>query len=108
MDEELNNNLKQVGTWKRIGFILVFAVVAGVVRTLIWVVVLLQIASALITGGPNQHILGFGQKLAAYLYHVLMFMTFNAEDVPFPFSDWRLTEEMIKGKKLVVAEQDDV
>jgi len=101
MEEELNNNLKQVSTWKRIAFILVFAVIAGVVRTLLWVVVLLQIASALITGNTNKHILGFGQKLAAYLYHILLFMTFNTDDVPFPFSDWGLTEEVIGNKDLI-------
>jgi len=101
MEEELQDNLKQVGTWKRIGFILIFAVIAGVVRTLIWVVVLLQIASALLAGKPNQHILGFGQKLAAYLYHIMLFMTFNTDTVPFPFSDWGLTEEAISDKNLV-------
>lgn len=100
MEEELNDNLKQVSTWKRIGFILIFAVVAGVVRTLIWVVVLLQIVTALITGNTNKHILGFGQKLAAYLYHVLLFMTFNTDEVPFPFSDWGLTEKVISNKDL--------
>lgn len=101
MEEELNNNLREVGTWKRIAFILVFAVIAGVVRTLLWVVVLLQIASALITGKANEHILSFGQKLAAYLYHILLFMTFNSDDIPFPFSDWGLTEEVIGNKDLI-------
>ena len=100
MEEELQDNLKQVSTWKRIGFILIFAVIAGVVRTLIWVVVLLQIASALLTGNTNQHILGFGQKLAAYLYHIMLFMTFNTDQVPFPFSDWGLTEDAISNKGL--------
>lgn len=101
MEEEIQDNLKQVSTWKRIGFILIFAVIAGVVRTLIWVVVLLQIASALLTGNTNQHILGFGQKLAAYLYHIMLFMTFNTDTVPFPFSDWGLTEETIHIRDLV-------
>ena len=100
MEEELQDNLKQVSTWKRIGFILIFAVIAGVVRTLIWVVVILQIASALLTGNTNKHILGFGQKLAAYLYHIMLFMTFNTDQVPFPFSDWNLTEEAIGNKDL--------
>ena len=101
MEEELQDNLKQVSTWKRIGFILIFAVIAGVVRTLIWVVVILQIASALLTGNTNQHILGFGQKLAAYLYHIMLFMTFNTDKVPFPFSDWGLTEEVVSNKDLI-------
>ena len=101
MEEELQDNLKQVSTWKRIGFILIFAVISGVVRTLIWVVVILQIASALFTGNTNQHILGFGQKLAAYLYHIMLFMTFNTDTIPFPFSDWELTEAAINNKDLV-------
>ncbi|MDF1582963.1 MAG: DUF4389 domain-containing protein [Methyloprofundus sp.] len=101
MDEQLNNNLKQVGTWKRIAFILIFAIIIGVVRTLLWVVVLLQIASALLTGDPNQHILSFGQKLAAYIYHILLFLTFNTEQIPFPFSDWGVTEDISVQKDLV-------
>ncbi|SMG62119.1 [weak similarity to] lipase-like protein [methanotrophic bacterial endosymbiont of Bathymodiolus sp.] len=100
MEEQIQDNLKQVSTWKRIGFILIFAVIAGVVRTLIWVVVLLQVAAALLTGDTNQHILGFGQKLAAYLYHIMLFMTFNTETIPFPFSDWDLTEDAIHNKDL--------
>ena len=100
MEEELQENLKQVGTWKRIGFILIFAVIAGVVRTLIWVVVLLQIAASLLTGNTNQHILGFGQQLAGYLYHIMLFMTFNTDEVPFPFSAWGLTEGVISNKDL--------
>lgn len=101
MKEQLNANLKQVSTWRHIGFILVFAVIASVVRTLIWVVVLLQIVSVLLTGDTNQHILGFGQKLAAYLYHILLFMTFNTNKIPFPFADWSLTEEIVSHKDLV-------
>lgn len=101
MEEQLKEKLIQVSTWKRIGFILVFAVIAGVVRTLIWVVVILQIISALLTGNTNEHILGFGQKLAAYLYHILLFMTFNTDQLPFPFSDWGLTEEVMKERDLV-------
>ena len=101
MDEELNYNLKQVDTWKRIAFILIFVIIIGVVRTLLWVVVLLQIASALLTGNANQNILSFGQKLAAYTYHILLFLTFNADEIPFPFSDWGLTEEISLQKDLV-------
>jgi len=101
LEEELNKNLQEISTWKRIAFIVVFAVIAGVVRTLIWVVVLLQIASTLLTGKNNRHILGFGQQLAAYLYHILLFMTFNTDEKPFPFSDWGLTEDVLANKELV-------
>ena len=94
MEQEINENLKKISTWKRIFFIIVFAVIVGLVRILLWAVVLLQIASALLTGEPNKNILNFGRTLSVYLYHILLFLTYNSEVLPFPFSDWNLTEEL--------------
>ena len=94
MEQEINENLKKISTWKRIFFIIVFAIIVGLVRILLWAVVLLQIASALLTGEPNKNILDFGRKLSVYLYHILLFLTYNTEVLPFPFSDWNLTEEL--------------
>jgi len=94
MDEQLNFNLTQISTWKRIAFMLIFAVIGGLVRVLLWTVIILQIVSALLTGKPNQNILNFGRNLAAYTCHILLFMTFNTETLPFPFSDWQRTYEV--------------
>ncbi len=94
MQQELNDNLKKISTWKRIFFILIYSVIVGLVRILLWAIVFLQIASALITGSPNKNILNFGAKLSAYLYHILLFLTYNTDRLPFPFSDWNLTEEL--------------
>ncbi len=94
MAEDINENLKKISTWQRIFFMLVFAVVVGLVRILLWAVILLQVASALLTGQPNRNILSFGATLSAYLYHILMFLTFNVDRLPFPFSDWNVTQEI--------------
>lgn len=94
MQQEINDNIKKISTWKRIFFMLVFTVIVGMVRILLWAVILLQVASALLTGQPNTNILNFGRTLSAYLYHILLFLTYNSEQVPFPFSDWGLTEEL--------------
>jgi len=94
MEQEINDNIKKISTWKRIFFMLVFTVIVGLVRMLLWAVIFLQVASALITGSANKNILNFGQTLSAYLYHILLFLTYNSDHVPFPFSDWGLTEEL--------------
>ncbi|WP_349431805.1 DUF4389 domain-containing protein [Methylomarinum sp. Ch1-1] len=93
MQEEINENLKKHSTWKRIFFMLIYTVIVGLVRILLWAVILLQVASTLLTGKCNKNILGFGSDLSTYLYHILMFLTFNTDQLPFPFSDWSLTEE---------------
>jgi hypothetical protein len=94
MQDDINENLKKISTWKRIFFILIFSVIIGLVRMLLWAVIFLQIASALFTGEANQNILSFGKKLSAYIYHILLFLTYNTDDLPFPFSEWNLTEEL--------------
>jgi len=94
MEQDINENLKKISTWKRIFIMLIFFIIVGLVRIMLWAVVLLQVASALFMGSPNKNILGFGSKLSAYLYHILLFLTYNTEKLPFPFSEWNLTEEL--------------
>ena len=92
--QEFNDNLKKISTWKRIFFMLIFSVIIGLVRVLLWAVIFFQVAFALLMGEPNKNILNFGQALATYLYHMVSFLTYNTDHLPFPFSDWGLTEEI--------------
>lgn len=73
---------------------LVYALIDGMVRLILWAVILLQTASLLLSGDINPNILHFGRNLAAYHYQLLLFLTFNTERLPFPFSDWNQTLEL--------------
>ncbi|MEQ1636432.1 MAG: DUF4389 domain-containing protein [Methylococcales bacterium] len=92
MQEQLNTD-QQLIIWKRLFFMLIYGVLAGFVRMLIWVVILIQLGTVVFTGNPNQHLLNFGRSLSAYLYHMLLFLTFNTDDLAFPFASWNLTKE---------------
>jgi hypothetical protein len=93
MSEQTNVNLQQIGLWKRVFYMLIYGVIAGLVRMLIWVVILIQLGTVVITGDVNQHLLNFGRNLATYLFHMLLFLTFNTDDLAFPFASWNLTKE---------------
>ncbi|MDT8406651.1 MAG: DUF4389 domain-containing protein [Methylococcales bacterium] len=92
MSDVINENLKKTATWKRIIFILVFAVIASLVRLVLWLVVFLQVASALLTASPNYNLTQFGRQLSEYLYQIWLFLTYNTDSPPFPFSDWNLSD----------------
>jgi hypothetical protein len=94
MEEQINFNLTQLSSWKRIFFMVIYAAIGGLVRMLIWTVILLQIGSTLLTGKANQNIFNFGRSLSIYTYHILLFLTFNTEVLPFPFSEWNLTADL--------------
>jgi hypothetical protein len=93
ISNQLNDNLKKPATWERIFYMLVFSVIVSVVSSLLWTVMLLQIITSLLTGSSNPHILGFSRSLAAYLYHITLYLTFNTEILPFPFSQWQVTKQ---------------
>ena len=88
ISETINQNVAKTNTWKRILFMLMFAVIVGFVRILLWAIVLFQVAGVLMTGETNPNAQHFGKSLSVYLYEILLFLTFNSETMPFPFSDW--------------------
>ncbi|MDD2758784.1 MAG: DUF4389 domain-containing protein [Methylomonas sp.] len=94
MQDQINENLKKIETWKRIIFMLIFAVIDSMVKLMLWLIVLLQVGSTLLTGSTNPNILGFGRSLSTYHFHILLFLTFNTEQLPFPFSDWNNTAQL--------------
>ncbi|MBT3335152.1 MAG: DUF4389 domain-containing protein [Methylococcales bacterium] len=96
MQEDINQNLQKLSTWKRIFFMAIFAVIVSLVQIVLQLIILLQIASMLMTGNPNTNILSFGKKLSMYLYDIVLFLTFNSERLPFPFSEWSLAETLEK------------
>lgn len=84
----INSNLKKIETWKRILLMLIYAVIDSLVKLVLWFVIFLQTCSVLLTGATNPNLLEFGRNLSRYHYHILLFLTFTTEQLPFPFSDW--------------------
>ena len=88
MDTELKDNLRKRQTWLRGLYMLLFIVIFHVAEFVVGAVVLLQFLFTLFTGMTNTRLLQFGQSLSRYVYGILRFLTFNSEDLPFPFTDW--------------------
>lgn len=93
LSNQINDNLKKPATWERIFYMLIFSVIVSLVSSLLWTVMLLQIITSLLTGSSNKFILSFSRSLSAYLYHITLYLTFNTEQLPFPFSQWQVTEQ---------------
>lgn len=96
MDPELKENLRRRQTWLRGLYMLLFIVIFHVAEVVVGAVVLLQFLFTLFTGNTNPRLLQFGQNLSEYVYQILGFVTFNTEDMPFPFSDWPETGKRIE------------
>lgn len=69
-------------------YMLLMGLAYQVVGTLVFVVTVIQFVVRLVNDVPNPQLLSFGRSLGRYLQQIVDFLTFNSEEVPFPFSDW--------------------
>lgn len=82
-------NLTSKATWLRLVFIVLFAIVYGIVELVLTAVVVIQFLFTLLTGAPNERLRELGQSLARYVYQIIRFLTYNTELRPFPIDlDW--------------------
>ena len=77
--------------WARVLYMILFAVLFKAAEFVMWVVVIFQLAISLATGSPNERLQRFGKQLSTYVGSLWMFLTYNTEKKPFPFSDWPTT-----------------
>ena len=92
MDEELKQNLTAAETWLRGLFILLFAFLLVVARVVTGAVVVIQFLFTVFTGQTNENLRYFGASLARFIFQALMYVTYNSDSKPFPFSPWPVSE----------------
>lgn len=96
MSDDLKKNIKESKTWMRGLYMLLFLIFYSVAKVIIFAVIAFQFILSLLTGTTNDKLVYLGQSLSTYLYQILLFLTFNSEEHPYPFSDWPAAEAEIK------------
>ena len=85
----IEENIKSRSTWLRLLFMLAYYLIGTVATAVLSLVVILGFLWVLFTGEKNGQLQQAGQVIANYLYEIIRYLTFNAEDKPFPFgNDW--------------------
>ncbi|SFD26524.1 protein of unknown function [Thiohalospira halophila DSM 15071] len=88
MEPELRSNLRESSTWKRLVFMVIFAIAFQLAELLLAAVAVIQFLFRLVTGECNDRLAVFGAGLAEYLRRVVAYLTFASDSRPFPFDNW--------------------
>ena len=72
----------------RLIYILLFAVIIGLLEGIVLLVILVQCAYTLVTTRHHPGIRDFSNKLVGYIYRVLRYMTLNENRKPYPLGDF--------------------
>jgi len=76
------------GKWLRIVFMVLFGVVYTIVEMVILAIAVFQALSTLFTNEQNARLLPLGDSLSTYVCQIMRYLTYNSEELPFPFQDW--------------------
>ena len=104
MDPELKEHLTAKDTWIRGLYMLLFAVFLAVAKVVTGVVVVVQFLFSVFSGETNDNLRELGAGLSRFTYLVMMFLTYNSDDKPFPFQPWPRDAE---DKTAAAMEPDD-
>lgn len=74
--------------WQRTLFMLLFLVIYSIAELLVKTTVLLQLVFLACSGRLQRHLLAFSASLSAYIYLIWRYLTFNEQQLPWPFSAW--------------------
>jgi hypothetical protein len=85
----IEENLKSRATWTRLLFMVICCILVSIASFVGTFVVVLGFLWVLFTGEVNRQIQQVGQSIAAYVYEIIRYLTFNTDDRPFPLgNDW--------------------
>ena len=86
--EEFKHNIGNCAQWGRLLYMLLFGVILYVVIPVLCVIIIVQVVLVLVTSKTNENIRHFSTDLAHYVSQIILFLTYNENTKPFPFSDW--------------------
>ncbi len=104
MSDDVKTHVKDMQTWMRLPFMLLFGIIYWVVEIILIAVILFQFLFKLFSGNTNDRALSLGGQLSTFVYQMLNFLTFNTEERPYPFSDWPSAKAEDKSAEEPVAE----
>lgn len=88
MNDEITESYKDRNVWIRGAYMLVFIFFLSLAKFITFVVIFFQFLTVLFTAETNEKLVKLGQSLSTYQYQIMIFLTFNSEEHPFPIGDW--------------------
>jgi hypothetical protein len=85
----IEENIKSRATWTRLLFMVICCILVSIASFVGTFVVIFGFLWLLFTGEVNAQLRQVGQSLAAYIYEIIRYLTFNSDERPFPLGgEW--------------------
>lgn len=90
----IKTNVTAGAQWVRLLYMAFFCLCLYIASIVLPVIVVAQFLFVLFNGTDNEQLRRFGWSLTLYVKEILLYLTYNSNDKPFPFQDWPDAEEL--------------
>lgn len=70
----------------RLLYIVSFVIILGIVRFVLWGILVLQMVLHLFGASPSPSAQRMGKDVAEYVYRIWLYLSYNTDEKPFPFN----------------------
>jgi len=88
MNEDFKKMLSSKDKWVRALYMLLFLIIFMIARCIVYVIIAIQFLMTLFTNKAHHKTLDFSEHLNTYIRQILMFLTYNSDEKPYPFGQW--------------------
>ena len=88
MQSKTKINIFRLDSWIRAVYMILFGFLSFISRFIVLVICFLQFILVLLTGELNRNLKSFGERVSIWTYQAFLFLTYNTDEKPYPFSDW--------------------
>ena len=82
--------------WKRLIFMIFFAIIFNIVEVIVFLVVIVQFISKVSTGKVFDRLRVFSHELGTYIQQIIEFITYCQDEKPYPFNAWPKSSKTTK------------
>lgn len=75
-------------SWERILHMLVLTMAYAIAETVLIALIIGQILFRVVSKEANEPMLRLGKHISGYLYEILLYLSFNSDEKPFPYRSW--------------------
>ena len=87
--EKVKENVQKPYIWNRFFYMVILLIAFNLAKLILYSTMILQFASRLISTKKLDKLDPLAIELSHYLKNVMLYLTFNSEQKPFPFADWQ-------------------
>lgn len=93
MNEDLKKNLLNLEAFQRFAFMVLFSLIFLVVKLVVFAIAIFQLLHLLFTGNLHEELKTFAYSISIYVYDITKYLTFDSEELPFPFKAWPVKDK---------------